>query len=279
MDKLLLNSYETVEINETTEEKLERIRRELDELHDELKKGKTKTVEGDLKQVEVLRGVFKNINKEIKEKSLLDINIVQEHIEPIDTAKPNQSLNDSMVSSSDLLTVNEKIQTLEATLGYTHPLTPSETVSTKLNAMYSKLQLLANDKEQLESISKQIDDLNEKFQSSLALRRQGLFQTSSSQLNDPSVLDKMEDKELLQLYKIYENLSPFIDLLPYLLKRLESVHQIHLHSAGAVRFVNDLDEHLTTMENDMKEWESSLKEMEGKIKGLEEVLKDKGSAN
>ncbi|KAH3687507.1 hypothetical protein WICPIJ_001501 [Wickerhamomyces pijperi] len=275
VDKLL-GSYETFTVSETTQEKLERIRRELEEVKEELSRGKTKETEKDLQQVEVLKKSFKDINRDVKEKALLSIDIVQDHIEPF-TLAPS-STSESILTSEDLLKLNEKIQSLESILGYTHPLNPSETITTKLNSLYSKIQLLSKDTESLSTITSQIDVINERFESSLALRRQGLFQTSNIGGNTVSSeqqnsLRQMEDSELLAMYDKVSKLTPFIDLLPSLLQRLQSLHNIHLNSSGAVRFVNGLEEQLGQMEAEMNQWETSLNTMDGKIKDIEKFLK------
>ncbi|KAH3679951.1 hypothetical protein WICMUC_000694 [Wickerhamomyces mucosus] len=250
-----LASYETYSIKETVQNRLNRIRKELEEIAIDIQNDEYQDT-SDLKEVEKLEELFKDLNQKSKNKKLSRLHIERE---TADNDSTNSNIQFS--NASHLIEIDTKISSLEKTLGNFN--NEEESVTSLINKIFTKFKILSNDKETLSKIGSKIDQVNEKFDKSLAIRR-GL----SVEEKESSV----DDFKINEIYKNFVNSENLISELPYLIKRLESLHELQLQSASNSTFLLNLDHNLSAMESDFQKWGESLKDLEQKLEQIDNKL-------
>jgi len=259
------HSYETYEIKETIPNKLSRIRKELEELEDEIDKNGGGGDGDDEEELNKLQEIFEKLNKKTGYKK---INILKKLSangvdgDDGDDGDDNADGDDSIISipktsidAYKFIEIDERINKLEKTIG---DFQINESFQFKINEIFKKFKLLSNDKELLSQIRDIIDLVNLKFEKSITTRR---FQNNVQN-------DVDEDIKINEIYINFTKMIEFEQDLPFLMKRLESLNEIHLKLGNSVNFIDDMEENLNKMEIDLKQWENSLNELQDKFESL-----------
>lgn len=245
-------TYETYEVKETIPNKLSRIRRELEELDDE--------IDGDVdneEEVKALQELFAKLNRKTKDKKLTilkDLGSVES-----DDIKVSDGVSD--VDPVKLVKLDKRINQLEKSIGDEYQ---DKSIQTMINDLFRKFKLLSNDNDSLNKISSIIDDVNLKFEKSITTRR--------SIENVQNEID--EDTKINEIYTKFVKTQDFADDLPFLVKRLESLNEVHLRVANSVNFAESMDQDITTIAKDLESWESSLDNLEIQLTKLANTFEE-----
>lgn len=238
-------TYETYEVKETIPNKLSRIRRELEELEDE--------IDGDVNnedEVKALQDLFARLNKKTKDKKLTVLNDL-EKAESDDIKGKTMEVTDP----EKMVKLDKRINQLEKSIGDEHT---DKSIQTMINDLFRKFKVLSNDNDSLNKISSIIDEVNLKFEKSITTRR--------SLDNVQNEID--EDTKINEIYTKFVKTQDFADDLPFLIKRLESLNEVHIRVANSVNFTESMEQDITTIAKDLESWESSLNNLETQLTTL-----------
>lgn len=243
IDKLA--SYETYTVRETTLNKLKRLELELQELEEEIDTNGEPTDE-----ILKLKELYKNINKKTKDLNINSIDIEKE------------SVNDKDVpiieNFEEFKDIESRITHIEKIIGVNFK--PDSSIQSTINELFRKFKLLSNDSDELHKINKIIDEINIKLEKALISRHVNTEVT--------------EESQICSIYRNFENLKDYQEELPLILKRLESLSELHLKANNSVNIIEELDHSIHSMKIDFEKWEDSLDKLDKKLNDLNEKVKE-----
>lgn len=249
-----LNGYHLNQVDETVEEKLSRISRELEEIKI-LDKSPTTT-----KQVYH----FQELLNLLKKQQLHDSG---NHIHPdyisIDSVfekiVPSQE-SGSVISTENiqsLASLEERLNTIELSIGTENP---SKPLNLAIRDLDRKISIIENPEYNFETIQSEINKLDKELVT-LEMKRKVLNL-------DEDILEKdtlpSAVSNLVKIDEIYERLpiiNQYNSLAPKLLSRLKTLSKIHHDLEGSVELSGSIDQVLKDIELDMRNWDQTLNKL------------------
>jgi uncharacterized coiled-coil protein SlyX len=254
-----LASYETYTVNETRQNKLKRLYMELREVEEEIENDNEPT--DDLLK---LNELYAKITKKTKE---LKINKLTEASPQLSSIP--QSANQG-ISSKDIGNFQEletRISEIEKTIG--NNFKPASSIQSIINDIFRKFKLLSNDKDELRRIESAIGSVNAKLEKSILTRRSDNGKTEIS-----------EDSKISEVYRNFQTFSNYSEELPLIIKRLESLNDLHTRSAHSINIAEELDHNISILKQDFDKWDDSLTKLESKLTDLQDSFEQsKGKAS
>lgn len=282
------SGYKVILLNETVDEKLARITRELEEIKiasegEAIESDKNKEIELLVALVERLSD--KNKSKENSNdntKALETISPYNKRIKEVfDLTSEQLSFKLSLVTSpvttghvspSAVLALEARIHDLETALG-----SPEEgmrqSIQGQITELERKANLVYNPEYHTKKLSEEVEKLNTNVEKYLANRR--LAQIGGRSAPSSSITDQGRSGDEARNNKIDEIFSRIPDfdnvkaILPAVLARLKSLHLVHNELGSCVRTVTELDKTLGGIETEMVKWNKSVNEVNEKLDNQE----------
>ncbi|CAH2353942.1 nuclear migration protein Jnm1p [[Candida] railenensis] len=278
------SGYKVVSLNETVDEKLARITRELEEIKIA---SESEAIESDKNnEIEFLVGLVERLSD--KNKTNEDSN---EYTKAIETISPYSkrikevfeltseqlSFKSSLVSNpattgyvnpSAVLALEARIHDLETVLGSSEEGT-RQSVQGQITELERKANLVYNPEYHTKKLSEEVEKLNANVERYLANRR--LAQIGGRSVQGGSVVDQGQGGAEARNNKIDEVFSRIPDfdnvkaILPAVLARLKSLHLVHNELGACVRTVTELDKTLGGIETEMVKWNKSVNDVNEKL--------------
>lgn len=238
-------TYETYDVKETIPNKLSRIRKELEELEDELDEG-----EVDADEVKRLQQLFEKLNSRTRDKKVVVLKDLK--------SENNDIVIDKFINKEDpeqVVELDKRINKLERTIGDE---LFDNSIQSMVNDLFRKFKLLSNDQDSLHKINSIIDEVNLKFEKSITTRR-----SLDNIQNEIS-----EETKFNEIYMKFNKAQDFENELPFIIKRLESLNDVHQKLSNSVNFTESMEQDIITMSKDIENWEGSLTKLETKLNDL-----------
>ncbi|CDR39661.1 CYFA0S03e05842g1_1 [Cyberlindnera fabianii] len=250
--------YETASDKETMQNMMMRLRSELSQLEDMVESEGTLDQEKELK---ALQETLSRINLKTKDKKLISPEIMT-GIPSIDTSASTSQLNQSIVTNpEEVIILDKRLTRLEKLLGTDFAIDKS--LQSIVNDLFRKFKLLSNDTDQLGYISRAIDEVNTKFEKSIAMRRAVNIEA-----------DVPEETQVHEVYTVFQKTRQVQDDLPFIIKRLETLADLHTRVATSVVSVESLEEQIDTLSKDVDAWETSLGKLETKLEEMNNAFEE-----
>ncbi|CCH41642.1 putative dynactin subunit 2 [Wickerhamomyces ciferrii] len=247
------HTYETYEVKETLANKISRIRKELEELEDEIEK---EDLVNEKEEVAKLQEVFQKLNTRTKDKKIVKLDDALQ----IDSSEPSAPLQiqQAIEDPFKIEEYDKRLNKLEKAIGEERM---DKSIQTLINDLFRKFKLLSNDEDSLEKIKEIIDQVNHKFEKSITTRRS----------LDPSIQHVLdEDAKINEIYTKFTQTQEFSNDLPFLIKRLESLNELHLKVNNSVQTVDSMEHDLDKFTKDLESWDENLIKLESKLDTLNE---------
>lgn len=273
---LFKNGYKVTAIDETIEQKLARIKRELEEI--QLIKSKEEVEQSDQEPSEIDNLVSLLEELSVSDRKHEEINYYNQRIKEIfsnikvDTSEEQRNSKTDPIesSSANILLLESKLNTIENLLG-SESLQQlqnsihkprSKTIQNHLNDLTRKINIIYNPEFQLNKIKQEIRDLNKETER-LATNRKLALITSKSNNKYDQIQQTQQSRSTFEqkVNSLYDRIDEFDNvnaILPSLLARLKSLHKIHADIGQTVSTVNGIDQVLESMKMDMSKWNESL---------------------
>ncbi len=238
-------TYETYDVKETIPNKLSRIRKELEELEDELDEG-----EVDADEVKKLQQLFEKLNSRTRDKKVVVLKDLKSENKDI--------VIDKFINKEDpeqVVELDKRINKLERTIGDE---LFDNSIQSMVNDLFRKFKLLSNDQDSLHKINSIIDEVNLKFEKSITTRRS--LDNIQNEIN--------EETKFNEIYMKFNKAQDFENELPFIIKRLESLNDVHQKLSNSVNFTESMEQDIITMTKDIENWEGSLTKLETKLNDL-----------
>lgn len=227
-------------VNETTDEKIARIRREIEELRLE-----------EALPVEETASLLQSIKDHPTRLNAYHENVrtVFEQIKA-DFAKTKQEIASGQSKDLDVLNFEARMNAIETALGPI-PEASNTSIQNHLNDLSRKVNIIYNPEFELPKIKLLIQEINKETEK-LATNRK-LAQFSNPDVELPDASDKIG-----ALYAKLDDFDRVNATVPGLLSRLRSLHRIHADLGIAVSSIGTIDTTLASLKDDMRKWNESL---------------------
>lgn len=250
-----LNGYSVNQVDETIEEKLSRISRELEEIK---LQDRTPTITNQVDQLQEFLNLLKNPQIQENSKASLirpeyiKIDSVFEKIVPQQdsiTTKPT-------IDFQSLVSLEERLNSVETIIGTNDSSKPLNLIIKDLDR---KIAIIDNPEYNFEVIRTEINKL-EKELGTLEMKRKVL---TLDENDDPAEQDtsRATVSKSIKIDELYEKLptiNKYNALAPMLLTRLKTLNKIHHELENSVDLSGSIDQILQDIESDMKNWDESL---------------------
>lgn len=273
---LFKNGYKVTAIDETVDQKLARIKRELEEIQLIKSKGEVEQSDQEPSEIDSLVSLLEELS--VSDRKHEEINYYNQRIKEIfsnikvDTSEEQRTSTTDPVesSSANILLLESKLNTIENLLGSEslQQLQNSihkprnKTIQNHLNDLTRKINIIYNPEFQLNKIKQEIRDLNKETER-LATNRKLALITSKSNNKYDQIQQTQQSRSTFEqkVNSLYDRIDEFDNvnaILPSLLARLKSLHKIHADIGQTVSTVNGIDQVLASMKMDMSKWNESL---------------------
>ncbi|CAX41828.1 subunit of the dynactin complex, putative [Candida dubliniensis CD36] len=245
-----LNGYSVTQVEETTEEKLSRISRELEEI----KLQDHHTVSQQPDQLLTILSELKSENTIIKplRSEQLKIDSLFKHIES-DTPVASKSFD-------RLIDLENRLSKLESVVG-TEDTTTS--VQLTINDLSRKISIVENPEYDFDKIRNEVGKLTKELEE-LDLKRKVL------DLDDDSTKTITKQDKIDELYEKLPNINKYNQVAPMLLTRLKTLNSIHQEMKNNIDLSNGIDQILNDVQLDLKNWDQTITKLNERINDYED---------
>lgn len=264
---LMKTGYLVARLDETLDQRLSRIARELEEIKI-LKSKETPSVQNDTS--EDLVKLLESLVKDQQPKDEANLNQYHHRIQEVfemTSAKLEHSQLDSvelerprLVDTSQVLALEARLHAIERTLGPDSLQSPFEskpTIQSYIDELARKINIVHNPEYQVDSLKSKIVQLSKEVETLSANKR--LVESH------PTEVSLKADANPNHIYRKIEDLHaklPHFDHLnstiPLITARLKTLHTVHADIANTVKTVHDLDQILDDLKSDLQKWNNSI---------------------
>ncbi|CAK9441613.1 uncharacterized protein LODBEIA_P54810 [Lodderomyces beijingensis] len=257
-----LSGYQVKEVSETREDKLSRIRRELDEMRVEDGEEEGDDDGGDEeRRVPVVDELYSALlalksNRPVKPKIFQADDMRLDSIFELDS--PTAGIKASQWRQ--LGEFEQELSQLEKRIGPSDA--SSQSVQFAVNDLRRKLDTIEHPENCITAIEKQMESLFKEI-NKLELNKKvfGIEETPKLKV------DKIDN-----IYNVLPNLKQYADHAPILLERLKTLNSVHNEIIDAVEFANSLDATIHDAIEDMKKWDQSINGLNEKIDSSKSIF-------
>ncbi|CDF90493.1 uncharacterized protein ZBAI_06926 [Zygosaccharomyces bailii ISA1307] len=253
-DRVIFDVVSKKEAPESIEQRLSRIKNELDEIRSMQDHAEDSKTFQELQYVEELHSKLL-----LASQSRLSDLRKQFNLEP-DTSivLPRITLDSS--DAQKLLTLDQKIFELERIVGPRGD--DDRSLMTKLESLFRQVNLLNNDKDTLAQFQEKLNEINKSYEDSLIGRRSKV----DSKLYDV-MCDKMTSHEMKvnELYKYHHLLEAYGPIFPELLHRIKEISEISDHISETYELAKTLNNSISDLQVQANKWEAILERLEDKL--------------
>lgn len=274
------SGYFVEAVNETVEQKLARIARELEEIRLQESQDKDSQLEKDsnepksdqrtLNQVGVLEKVLGSLKENSLhnfygdkiDKVLLDAHIEFSLVERVEPPKSATSVGEILALESRLYNVEKLIGVEKEML--TLKAASSGSLQTSLNDLKRRINIIHNPEYYIQRVKQDINKLGEETEK-LEARRKLLEITSTGEVEQKEPLSL----EIDEIYTKLHEIDAINHVVPMLITRLKTLHLVHGDVANVVGVVSSLDETLDGIKSDIVSWDTSINTLNSNLKEYE----------
>lgn len=258
------------EEDESRQQKLERIREELEELRIENLTSEMQTEIKELCEIQSKLATESSSRLTNLRKKLLETYEGQDTV-----ILPNIILDTSNIKR--LQKLDQKISLMERFVGIPEALEAEEdrkSVHSKVNELYRSIQLLQGDDKaegKLQKFRDRLVELNEEFENSLL----GKKIQQDLRLKDDTVSKLvMPENKVKEINSMYSMFKQYQDSLPLLAERMKSLNKMNNRVIEVYETTKGLDSQITSIQEQGKVWLKALNELDKKFDEQEVKIRE-----
>ncbi|CCC70699.1 hypothetical protein NCAS_0F02150 [Naumovozyma castellii] len=256
--------------DETTEDKLLRIKEELSQL--QLQDDVSFTA-AERKRVTALQDLHQHISRNYKQKLDNLQESFQNGLYLTDTtnevALPNIKLD--LTDLQRILDLEKRIHELESILGSNESEEFPTSIISQINEVYGSLKLLQNNDEGktiLQNFHEKLKEVDADYKNSLLGKQYGKDSNLQETTQDKMVLF---ETKINQLYKSYGLLKNYQDVIPKLSERIRHIDKLNENVSESYHIIQNTDSIISEIKQTAKQWENTINRVEEKLDSQEEL--------
>lgn len=276
-----LNGYSVAQVEETTEEKLSRISRELEEikLQDQTASASASASQQQVDQLLTILSELKSENNTTTNKLLrsdqLKIDSLFKHIESDTPAVASQNFN-------RLIDLENRLSVLESAVGGTEDITTTTSIQLTINDLSRKISIIENPEYNFDKIRQEVDKLTKELEE-LDLKRKVLDidididndhdhndDTSKTTTTTITTTTITKQDKIDELYEKLPQINKYNQVAPMLLTRLKTLNSIHQEMKNNIDLSNGIDQILNDVQLDLKNWDQTIIKLNDRINDYED---------
>ncbi|ODV78729.1 uncharacterized protein CANTADRAFT_7077 [Suhomyces tanzawaensis NRRL Y-17324] len=160
-------------------------------------------------------------------------------------------------SPSETLELESRINSLEQQVGEVAP----GSIQNLLNDLARKIKIIHNPDYPIDRVRKEVTQLAEETEKLASDRK--LLEVSEllhTKEQEPS------EKKIDELYRVLPEFEQSNKSIPQIIKRLKSLNTVHADIAHSIQLVGDLDRTLADMDEEIQSWNESIDVLNGNLK-------------
>lgn len=265
-----LNGYSVAQVEETTEEKLSRISRELEEIK---LQDQTASASQQVDQLLTILSELKSENNTTTNKLLrsdqLKIDSLFKYIESDTPAVASQNFN-------RLIDLENRLSVLESAVGGTEDITTTTSIQLTINDLLRKISIIENPEYNFDKIRQEVDKLTKELEE-LDLKRKVLdididndhdHNDDTSKTTTTTTITKQD--KIDELYEKLPQINKYNQVAPMLLTRLKTLNSIHQEMKNNIDLSNGIDQILNDVQLDLKNWDQTIIKLNDRINDYED---------
>lgn len=270
-----LNGYSVAQVEETTEEKLSRISRELEEIKLQYQTASA-SASASQQQVDQLLTILSELKSEnntttnkLLRSDQLKIDSLFKHIESDTPAVASQNFN-------RLIDLENRLSVLESAVGGTEDITTTTSIQLTINDLLRKISIIENPEYNFDKIRQEVDKLTKELEE-LDLKRKVLdididndhdHNDDTSKTTTTTTITKQD--KIDELYEKLPQINKYNQVAPMLLTRLKTLNSIHQEMKNNIDLSNGIDQILNDVQLDLKNWDQTIIKLNDRINDYED---------
>ncbi|KAI5964343.1 uncharacterized protein KGF55_002285 [Candida pseudojiufengensis] len=248
---------------ETIDEKLARIKRELEEIRQTQNVNVDELI-NETSELESKRNQPKLAEDKSSSTSINVLNLLQFESKPLELNSNN--LN----QISDLENKLNKLETIIGTGLDSEDQTSS--IQSNINEVERRLNILEHPEYNSTSISNKIEKMTKEM-NRLELNKKiyGIDNDSENEV----ILSKIDNKQRVdEIYNILPDLEKYLSHAPVLLQRIKNLNKLHNELSESISLTTNLDSMMNNMTEEFKKWDNSITDLDSKLNSQIENFHD-----
>ena len=270
-----LNGYSVAQVEETTEEKLSRISRELEEIKLQYQTASA-SASASQQQVDQLLTILSELKSEnntttnkLLRSDQLKIDSLFKHIESDTPAVASQNFN-------RLIDLENRLSVLESAVGGTEDITTTTSIQLTINDLLRKISIIENPEYNFDKIRQEVDKLTKELEE-LDLKRKVLdididndhdHNDDTSKTTTTTTITKQD--KIDELYEKLPQINKYNQVAPMLLTRFKTLNSIHQEMKNNIDLSNGIDQILNDVQLDLKNWDQTIIKLNDRINDYED---------
>lgn len=270
-----LNGYSVAQVEETTEEKLSRISRELEEIKLQYQTASA-SASASQQQVDQLLTILSELKSEnntttnkLLRSDQLKIDSLFKHIESDTPAVASPNFN-------RLIDLENRLSVLESAVGGTEDITTTTSIQLTINDLLRKISIIENPEYNFDKIRQEVDKLTKELEE-LDLKRKVLdididndhdHNDDTSKTTTTTTITKQD--KIDELYEKLPQINKYNQVAPMLLTRLKTLNSIHQEMKNNIDLSNGIDQILNDVQLDLKNWDQTIIKLNDRINDYED---------
>lgn len=255
------NGYSVRKVRETPNQRLLRIRGELEQIKLESEPGEVKELQDELHkllQQAELPGLYQELFEDAFGRLTADITEVAES----EVRLPDES---KRRENSDFLELEKRVSHIEQRIGVPEVLLENS-LRNHVNDLARKIDVLYDPEHDMKHMKSELKRANKELETLAANRRLALLSLDGK--SEPMAIQPFHMK-VDSIYSKLPEMEKVAPIVPLLTLRLRSLHQVHAELAHSVECIGQIDKNISDMDMEMKKWNESLDEV---ARGIKEHL-------
>ncbi|AET39779.1 Jnm1p Ecym_4767 [Eremothecium cymbalariae DBVPG len=250
-------SFKTYMLEETVEQKLARIKKELQEI--ELSK---ETVQHDDELNELVK-----LHSVLEQDRMVELKIIKNKLVLDDSEMDVVTLPRVTIDCRDsrrLVDLEGRIARIESLLGETNP---KKSIVTCINELFHKINLLEQNEPLLEKFDQNMKRISKEYEESIIGRRATKDPSLQKRIADDL---KTTDSKVHEIYKSYNLLKRYSGVLPHIITRMKSLNDLHREVQDTSGMLQSFDQCISRLQTQTEKWEQLLDQLNKKLDQQEE---------
>lgn len=168
----------------------------------------------------------------------------------------------SKIVTSNIVLLEARLAKVEAAIGTpsTDP-TLRQNLRIHLNDLSRKVNILSSPEETLEPVFVSVSQLNKDLETLLANKRKVDLHLGDRPLNNDKQRNTPFETKIDRLHAKLPEIENTSAILPALITRLRSLHELHSNLATSVAITGEIDNTLQTLLRDLNDWQNNLNDV------------------
>lgn len=263
------NGYSVRKLGETPSQRLLRIASELEEIKQESDSREIDRLKNDLDRL-IEYGKHAGFHQELFEEAFQSLKSEDSFSNKLESTDIDDKYKTATQSAATFLELENRLNSLEQKIGPSD-LRLEKSLRNHVNDLARKIDVIYDPEHDMSQMKSELKKLNKEIETLATNRRLALLSLDGKV---DTFATQPFDVKIDSIYNNLPEMQKMAQVLPLLITRLRSLHNVHAEVAHSVGFISQIDKTMSDMKMDMQKWNESLDSVTAGIKEHQETFEN-----